>query len=94
MVDMANLTVYSEYQEPDRVRMGNETGLLIHSTGAFLLCSPTSSFVLKNLLHVPDITKKFMSISQFKANNKFLEFTLSLVCQGSLYVKNSTTGIT
>jgi len=30
------------------------------------------SFVLKNLLHVPDITKNLLSVSQFTANNKVL----------------------
>ena len=33
--------------------MGNETDLPIRATDASLLCSPVSSFVLKNLLHVP-----------------------------------------
>ena len=38
--------------------MGNETCLPIRSTDASLLCSPVSSFVLKNLLHVPNKIKK------------------------------------
>jgi len=37
-VDMANLAVHSEYQGPDKVRMGNGTGLPIQSTDASLLC--------------------------------------------------------
>ena len=70
--DIANLAVHSEYQEPDRVRMDNGTGLPIRSTGASLLYSHISSFVLKNLLHVSDITKNFLSVSQFTADNKVL----------------------
>ena len=71
---MANLAVHSEYQGPDRVRMDNGTSLPIRSTGASLLCSP-ALFVLKNFLHVPDISKKILSVSQFTADNKvFLEF--------------------
>ena len=41
-------------------------------TGASLLYSPVSSFVLKNLLHVSDITKNLLSVSQFIADNKVL----------------------
>ena len=54
--------------------MSNEIGLPIRSTGTSLLCSLISSFVLKNLLHVPDIIKNFLSVSQFTAANKVLEF--------------------
>ena len=71
---MVNLVVHSDYQGPDRVRMGNGTGLPIRSTDAYLLCSHDSSFVLKNLLHVLDITKNFLSVSQFTTDNKVLEF--------------------
>jgi len=70
--DIANLAVHSEYQRPDRVRIDNETGLPIRATGAYLLCSPISSFVLKNLLHIPDIIKNLLSVGQFTADNKFL----------------------
>ena len=52
--------------------MGNETSLPIRVTGASLLCSHVSSFVLKNLLHVPDITKNLLYVSQFTADNKVL----------------------
>ena len=72
MADMANLAVHSEYQGPDRVRMGNGTGLPIRSTCVSLLCSHVSYFVLKSLLHDPDITKNLLSISQFIADNKVL----------------------
>ena len=53
---------------------GNGTDLPIRSTGASLLCSPIFFFGLKNLLHVPDITKNLLFISQFTADNKVLEF--------------------
>ena len=74
MADIVNLAVHSEYQGSDRVRMGNGTGLSIRSTGASLLCSHVSSFILKKLLHVSDITKNFLSVSQFITDNKVLEF--------------------
>ena len=65
---MANLVVHSEYQRPDRIRMGNGTGLPIRSTSASLLCFSVF-FVLKNLLHISDITKNILSVSQFIADN-------------------------
>jgi len=78
--DIVNLAVHSVYQGPDRVRMSNGTGLLVPSTDASLLCSLVSSFVLKNLLHVPDIIKNLLSVSQFTAENKVLiDSTLTLI---------------
>ena len=60
--------------------MGNGTGLPIRATGDSLLCSPVSSFVLKNLLHV-------LSVSQFTADNKvLLEFY-----PDSCFIKNLST---
>ena len=52
--------------------MGNGTGLPIQSTGGSLLSSPVSSFILKNLLHVSDITKNLLSVSQFTVDNKVI----------------------
>ena len=55
--------------------MSNGTGLPIRATGASLLFSHVSFFVLKNFLHVPDITKYLLSVSQFTTDSKvFLEF--------------------
>ena len=82
--DIANLAAHSEYQGPDRVRMGNGTGLPIRATGASLLCSPISSFVLKNLLHVPNITKNLLSVSQFTADNKILLEFHPVYCRDNL----------
>ena len=85
--DIANLAAHSEYQGPDRVRMGNGAGLPIRATDASLLCSPVSSFVLKNLLHIPNITKNLQSVSQFTADKKvLLEFH-----PGSYFVKDLST---
>ena len=70
--DIANLAVHSEYQEPNIVLMGNDSGLPIHSTSVSLLCYSAFSFVLKNLLHVPGIIKNLMSVSQFTTDNKVL----------------------
>jgi len=50
--------------------------LSIRSIGASLLCSHVFSFILRNLLHVSDIIKNILSVSQFTADNKVLEFHL------------------
>ena len=77
---MTNLAVHSEYQGPDRVRMGNGTCLPIRSTGASLLCSHVSSFVLKNLLLVSDITKIFcLLVNLLLIIKSFLNSTLTLI---------------
>jgi len=59
--------------------MGNGTGLPIRSTGSSLLCSPTSFFVLENLLHVPDITKNLLSVNLLLIMKSFLNFILTLI---------------
>ena len=60
--------------------MGNGTCLPISSTGAFLLCSPASFFVLKNLIHVPGVPKIFyLLVNLLLTIKSFLNSILTLV---------------
>ena len=58
--------------------MGNGKGLLIHHIGHTLFSSsfiPSKTLALKQLLHVPEITKNLLSVSKFAADNHvFFEF--------------------
>ena len=72
-----NLVTKQEYFGPDQVQVGNGKGLLIKHVGSASFCSPYSSRImnLKNLLHVPEITKNLLSVSKFCVdNNVFFEF--------------------
>ena len=55
--------------------MGNGAGLDIHHIGHSLFTNSNRTFVLNNLLHVPNITKNLISVSQFaQDNNVYFEF--------------------
>jgi hypothetical protein len=61
--DLNNLNLYSEsYDGLDQTQVGNGTHLAIKNIGASKL-SP-SNFILRNIWHVPQITKKFIICSK------------------------------
>ena len=63
--DFANLNVKAEeYHGPDQIRIGNGIDLNVEHIGCTELFTPTSSFLLHDVLHVPYITKKFDLCSQ------------------------------
>jgi hypothetical protein len=62
--DLANLNIQSDsYTGNDQLHIGNGQGLPIIHTGSSHLHYPNATFLLKNLLHVPQIKKKFSSLS-------------------------------
>ena len=63
--DLGNFMIKNEYNGGDRVHVGDGTGLTISHTGHSSFYSKNSNirFTLKNLLHVPDITKNLISVS-------------------------------
>ena len=67
----------SEFEGPDQVHIGNGSGMQIQHIGNSSLHSSKSNtiFNLRNLLHVPKITKNLISVSQFAHdNNVYFEF--------------------
>ena len=68
----------SHFDGPDQIFIGNGEGLSISNTGSSSFLSPNDShitFKLNKLLHVPSISKKLLSVSQFaKDNVVFFEF--------------------
>jgi hypothetical protein len=74
--DLANLNVHSEeYLGSDQIRVGNGKGLSVAHTGTTKLSTPHSSFLLKNVLHVPKITKNLISVQKFtRDTDTFMEF--------------------
>lgn len=55
--------------------IGNDHTIAILHVGEFILSIGSNSFLLKDLLYVPDIHKNLLSVSNFvKDNNVFFEF--------------------
>lgn len=68
--DFTNLNLSSKpYSRNEQTRVEDGSGFSIQNTDDSSLSSPSSSFLLRNLLHVPSITKNLISVSQFCRNN-------------------------
>ncbi|BBN68591.1 hypothetical protein Prudu_489S000400 [Prunus dulcis] len=86
--DISNLSSPSPYTGEDKVYIGDGTGLSINHIGSSLLHTPTTSFKLKNVLHVPQMKHNLLSAFQFVKDNSC---SLTLDSDGSL-VKDRFTG--
>ena len=88
-VDLANLNVKTdEYHGPDQICIGNGLGLTVKHIGSTHLSTPTSSFLLNDVLHVPHITKNLISVHKFTTDtNILIEFHPT-----HFIVKDRTTG--
>jgi hypothetical protein len=73
--DLANLNVRADaYHGQDNIRVGNGTGLPIKHVGTTHILSPSSSFQLNDVLHVPQISQNLLSIQKFTTDtNTFVE---------------------
>jgi hypothetical protein len=73
--DLANLNVRAdEYHGQDNIRVGNGTGLPIKHVRTTHILSPSSSFQLNDVLHVPQISQNLLSIQKFTTDtNTFVE---------------------
>jgi hypothetical protein len=78
--DLANLNIRAdEYQGSEQIRVGNGTSLPIHHIGTTQFSTPTTTFRLNNVLHVPDISNNLLSVHKFTNDtNTFMEFHPSL----------------
>ena len=65
--DFNNLNIGTKYQSNNKWNMGNGAGLDILHIGQSTFSLPISShpLILRNLLHVPHITKNLISVSEF-----------------------------
>ncbi|KAA8515147.1 hypothetical protein F0562_018326 [Nyssa sinensis] len=74
--DMANLNLKSDdYNGTDQLQVGNGQGLRISKTGNSSLHSSSHSFVLNQVLLVPQIKKNLLSVQKFCIdNNVYFEF--------------------
>ena len=67
----------TNYHSSESLKVGNDQGMnIIHTSSTFYIAPHTHiKFLLHHLLHVPHITKNFISVAQFtKENNVYFEF--------------------
>ena len=74
--NLANLYVKAdEYHGPNQILIGNGLGLTVKHIGSTHLSTPTSSFLLNDVLHVPHIIKNLISVDKFTIDtNTLIEF--------------------
>lgn len=74
--DTNNLNLQkSDYTGADNVQVGNGQGLQISKTGSSILSTPSSTFLLNQVLLVPELHQKLLSVHQFCVdNNVYFEF--------------------
>ncbi len=90
--DLANLNVHpEEYPGSDQIRVGNGKSLPVAHIGKTKLTTPHSSFLLNNVLHFPQITKKifFQSKIHFRYLYIFLISSCLFLTQGSAHQDTS-----
>ena len=75
--DAQNLLTKADYKGKDKLTVGNGSKLTISHIGSSVIshCHTRKPLYLNNILHVPNITKNLLSISQFTHdNNVVIEF--------------------
>jgi hypothetical protein len=69
------LTMRNKYHGGDQIHAADGTGMEIANVGHSILCSPSRSLHLNNILHVPQVYKSLCSVNRLaKDNNVYLEF--------------------
>ena len=68
--DLNNMSLHSPYSGSDDIMIGDGSGLKITHTSSIHLPSKPSSFLLSNVLYVPNMKQNLISVSQFCATNQ------------------------
>ncbi|XP_019160465.1 PREDICTED: uncharacterized protein LOC109157037 [Ipomoea nil] len=72
---LSALSASDEYLGGDTLRVGNSAGLSITSIGHASFSTPSRSFSMYDVLHVPSLFASLLSVQRFASNNKlFFEF--------------------
>lgn len=73
--DTSSFDSHEPYFGEDALHVGNGKGLPILHIGSTRFYSPSKSFSLPNILHVPEIKKNLLSVQKFcQDNNVYFEF--------------------
>lgn len=68
--ELANLDLFTPYQETDTITIASGAGLQISNIGTYKLVVPHHSLTLKNVLHVPKLSQHLLSIYQLYKDNR------------------------
>jgi histone deacetylase 1/2 len=77
--DIAGMTHAEPYLSNDQLHVGDGKGLVISHTTYNILRTPQRVFMLSNVLHVPKIKKRLLSVQQYCREN-YVFFLISLFC--------------
>jgi hypothetical protein len=73
--DLDCLVALERYNGGDQVQVGNGAGLRILHLGHSMINTATHPLALRNILHVPDISKNLLSVHKFSRDNDvFFEY--------------------
>ena len=73
--DLDRLAIRERYHGGEKVHVGNGTGLRISHIGHSSINTAIRPLALRNILHVPDITKHLISVHKFSRDNDvFIEY--------------------
>jgi hypothetical protein len=73
--DLSNLSIHSEYDGIDEVLFGDGSGLVVLHIDSLVLHSPNQTFLLRDTLCVPNLSKNLIYVHHLtKQNNVFIEF--------------------
>jgi hypothetical protein len=79
--DMDRMSFHERYLGKDQVQVANGTGLSIAHVGHSSLASSSRSLALRNILHVPEISKNLLSVYRLVSDNDiFIEFHKYFFC--------------
>jgi hypothetical protein len=68
-LDTVGMTHADPYLGNDQLYVGNGKGLIISNTTHKILHTPKQTFTLSNILHLPQIKKRLLSVQQFCREN-------------------------
>jgi histone deacetylase 1/2 len=85
--NIASMTHADPYLGNDQLYVSDGKGLIISNTAHKILHTPKRTFTLSNILHVPKIKKRFLSVQQFRCEN----CVFFLVSLNFFYVKDLIT---
>lgn len=74
-LDLSSLSIVEDYKDSDQLSVVNGQALSISHSGMAYLPTPSTTFKLPNVLHVPSLVKPLLTIQKFTFdNNSFIEF--------------------
>lgn len=78
IADVNSLNQVTYFEGFETITLGNGTGLPIANIGSTILKTKSSERLLKNVLHVPNISRSLLYVQQLCANNLAGSFVMKM----------------